>query len=101
MSRSVNDVDANAETLIRPPATPDDDLQTRPTVATARGRFEGEKSSETSGRVAVDAGPWPVETTAFAERYEARSVLGEGGMGEVRLCRDRLVGRDIALKVLR
>jgi hypothetical protein len=32
------------------------------------------------------------------ERYETLSVLGRGGMGEVRLCRDRRIGRDVAIK---
>src|SRR5687768_7407315 len=32
------------------------------------------------------------------QRYETRSSLGEGGMGEVRLCRDRVIGREVALK---
>ncbi len=36
----------------------------------------------------------------FAERYVARTTLGEGGMGEVRLCRDRMIGREIAMKVI-
>lgn len=33
------------------------------------------------------------------ERYERRATLGEGGMGEVLLCRDRRIGRDVAMKV--
>ncbi len=35
------------------------------------------------------------------ERYETRAALGEGGMGEVRLARDRLIGREVAMKVVR
>jgi serine/threonine protein kinase len=37
---------------------------------------------------------------AFEERYEIRKRLGEGGMGEVRLCRDRMIGREVAMKVV-
>ncbi len=32
------------------------------------------------------------------ERYEPGAPLGAGGMGEVRLCRDRMIGREVAVK---
>lgn len=37
---------------------------------------------------------------AKLSRYEIRSQLGKGGMGDVYLARDRNVNRDVALKVL-
>src|SRR4051812_41396645 len=36
-----------------------------------------------------------------APRYEPRRQLGRGGMGEVRLHRDRRIGRDVAMKIIR
>lgn len=49
----------------------------------------------------VDRHPFG-ETSApqLGDRYEGRAVLGEGGMGEVRLVWDRTVGREVAMKVL-
>ncbi len=35
-----------------------------------------------------------------ARRYEVHEVIGTGGMGEVRLCRDVTIGRDVAVKTL-
>ncbi len=34
-----------------------------------------------------------------ASRYTVRRVLGAGGMGEVRLCSDAWIGREVAMKV--
>src|SRR3954470_9585370 len=42
----------------------------------------------------------PVVVYPFEERYELKKRLGEGGMGEVRLCRDRMIGREVAMKVV-
>jgi eukaryotic-like serine/threonine-protein kinase len=33
-------------------------------------------------------------------RYGAQTLIAEGGMGEVHLCRDQRVGRDVAMKVV-
>ena len=38
---------------------------------------------------------------AFTDRYELLGVLGEGAMGEVRLCRDHVLGREVAMKVVK
>jgi serine/threonine-protein kinase len=41
-----------------------------------------------------------IEDDGFESRYETSSMLGQGGMGEVRVCRDRRIGREVALKVV-
>ncbi len=46
----------------------------------------------------VDPSPVSLEP---GSRYAVRRALGAGGMGEVRLCRDGWVGRDVAMKVMR
>ena len=39
--------------------------------------------------------------TTFADRYEVLGSLGQGGMGEVYRVRDREIGEEVALKLLR
>jgi hypothetical protein len=48
----------------------------------------------------VDPAP-PASEPAAAERYRDIQALGEGGMGEVRLNKDLLIGREVALKAMK
>jgi eukaryotic-like serine/threonine-protein kinase len=41
------------------------------------------------------------EARPFARRYAPKKLLGQGGMGEVRLYHDEMIGRDVAMKTVR
>lgn len=43
----------------------------------------------------------PGGLVSFHDRYEVLGTIGTGGMGEVKLCRDRTVGREVAMKIIR
>ena len=67
--------------------------------------FEYQPSPVTSIGPRVESARDPVhasfEEEGFAKRYEARDLLGMGGMGEVHLQRDVRIGRDVAMKRIR
>jgi serine/threonine protein kinase len=42
-----------------------------------------------------------IPTVSERPRYETLGAIGEGGMGNVLLARDRIIGRDVAMKVMR
>lgn len=43
----------------------------------------------------------PLSPAELDDRYDDNGRLGRGGMGEVRLCHDTRIGREVALKVIR
>ena len=49
----------------------------------------------------VNVEPTSLAEQGIAARYETRALLGEGGMGQVHLCKDHRIGREVAMKVVR
>jgi serine/threonine-protein kinase len=60
---------------------------------------DSNKLRQSSAPTPVNPGEGLFEETG-RERYEGARSLGKGSMGEVRLCRDRRIGRDVAVKVI-
>jgi serine/threonine-protein kinase len=80
------------------PRDPSGELASQPTLRDASLSTTIASHPSASG-VDVDAA-W-LDVAALPDRYLDDHQLGEGGMGEVRLTRDRRIGRDVAMKVLR
>jgi serine/threonine-protein kinase len=88
--------------LARPKAG--DEAPTIPIVAGGQARTVpapvADQARETSDATA-DPDEELGRDEALEHRYEMRARLGEGGMGEVHLCQDLRIGREVALKVIR
>jgi serine/threonine-protein kinase len=84
-------------------ASPSEVAQTAPDATMPSPHEEGSRETTVSTQVfAADPAGEPFEDEdSFDSRYEIRAKIGEGGMGEVHLCDDRRIGREIAMKVVR
>jgi eukaryotic-like serine/threonine-protein kinase len=81
-------------------------MQPLRTFATAFRPFDTDDVDPTIDATVPPASqpPTPVDlvratTVEAGPRYDVKSVLGRGGMGEVRLCRDSRIGREVAIKI--
>jgi eukaryotic-like serine/threonine-protein kinase len=73
-----------------------------PTVATTVASRDSDAYADTVTPVSVgrrELSP-PSALPEGEERYLRGEVIGEGGMGEVHLCKDARIGRDVAMKVV-
>lgn len=89
----------DAVTLARTPTETLGLARTEHRVARPK-RFD-DASERAPSPLSLGGSAQPLQGATFDQRYENRTVLGVGGMGEVRLTRDRLIGREVALKVMR
>jgi eukaryotic-like serine/threonine-protein kinase len=89
------------------PKTHDDTLPSGPSFEAAHETIDSPssplaRSTVASTPMAVSgSGPEITSDESFDARYEIVEKIGEGGMGEVHLCADRRIGRDVAIKVVR
>ena len=71
-------------------------------ATSARGTaFAFESGEHTRAKPHSDVPDPSFDELPESDRYDFSAVLGEGGMGEVRLCVDRRVRRPVAMKLIR
>jgi serine/threonine-protein kinase len=90
-----------SERLVPPTLGSDAAIDTRDASSAATLRVEASARAKDELPVDLPAFVAMLGQPAFDSRYDARDVLGRGGMGEVRLYLDRRIGRDVAHKSLR
>lgn len=83
-------------------------MSDKPTILSRRPESTGSAEKDPRGQETLDApkgfseaGPAVddvMNVSAFTQRYADSGCLGQGGMGEVRLCRDVRTDREVALK---
>jgi serine/threonine-protein kinase len=83
-----------------PSARGKDEPATIPNQASPSGRIAFLGSTPVVGHVEGAEAELP-QSESFEDRYELGTKLGEGGMGEVLLCKDMRIGREVAFKVIR
>jgi serine/threonine-protein kinase len=71
-----------------------------PAASPASSTLSGADTAVASSFVAVDPVAPSADGDGFESRYEVRELLGEGGMGAVRLFKDKLIGREVAMKAI-
>ena len=77
------------------------DIDTLPSPTADVDSLAATLLSDKQGEQRAVAPPPPETVFDAASRYALRRVLGAGGMGEVRLCADAWIGRDVAMKVVK
>lgn len=107
----------------KPDAKPPGETPTTPRGAEGRDTLESERATDPWSRPTLPPSDDPTSEMRFVpqplsepkirdlgtgesspsapSRYVSRSLLGEGGMGVVRLVHDPIVGRDVAIKTIR
>src|SRR5689334_4676005 len=85
--------------MLRPMGNRGDSEEQRPTLDLPTLSPAERTPSDGGGEVSALDKP-VLQELGFADRYGGLAVLGEGGMGVVRLYADRQIGRRVAMKRL-